>query len=78
MRRIPASVQVVGFLSKKAGELKSPVLSTLLMKIRDAPSPFAKVSGRSHPGWFGVQTLAVHPRIADWALGNQLQHLFSQ
>ena len=35
--------KVVGFLSKKAGELKSPVLSTLLMKIRDAPTPFAKV-----------------------------------
>jgi hypothetical protein len=35
--------QVVGFIAKKAAELKSPVLSTLLLKIRDAPSPFAKV-----------------------------------
>merc|ERR1719301_206001 len=35
--------KVVGFLSKKAGELKSTVLSTLLLKIRSSPSPFAKV-----------------------------------
>jgi hypothetical protein len=35
--------QVVGFLTEKANALKSVALSTLLMKLRDAPSPFAKV-----------------------------------
>ena len=35
--------KVVGFLTEKAKELKSMALSTLLMKLRDAPSPFAKV-----------------------------------
>merc|ERR1719359_97334 len=33
----------VGFLADKAKQLKSIALSTLLMKLRDAPSPFAKV-----------------------------------
>ena len=65
LRWVPSSVEVVGYLSKKAGELKSPVLSTLLMKIRDAPTPFAKVSGRSHQGCFVslVQRLAMHTRV---------------
>merc|ERR1719262_121757 len=35
--------KVVGFLADKAKQLKSIALSTLLMKLRDAPSPFAKV-----------------------------------
>jgi septal ring factor EnvC (AmiA/AmiB activator) len=38
-----ARKRVLGFLSSKATALKSAVLTTLLLKMRDAPSPFAKV-----------------------------------
>jgi len=35
--------QLVGLLSSKAETLKSAAISTLLIKLKDAPSPFAKV-----------------------------------
>merc|ERR1719201_2303430 len=35
--------QVLGFLTQKARELKSAALTTMVVKLRDAPSPFAKV-----------------------------------
>jgi len=35
--------QVLGFLTDKATVLKSAAIATLLVKIRDSPSPFAKV-----------------------------------
>merc|ERR1719409_1290649 len=38
-----ARKRVLGFLSSKATALKSAALTTLLLKMRDAPSPFAKV-----------------------------------
>merc|ERR1719321_307521 len=38
-----ARKKVIAFLSHKAEALNSKVLSTLLIKMRDAPSPFAKV-----------------------------------
>jgi len=38
-----ARKQLVGFLSSKAETLKSAAISTLLIKLKDAPSPFAKV-----------------------------------
>jgi len=42
-RDTAARKQTIGFLAKKAAMLKSTTLSTLLMKIKDAPTPFAKV-----------------------------------
>jgi hypothetical protein len=42
-RDTAARKQTIGFLAKKAAALKSTTLSTLLMKIKDAPTPFAKV-----------------------------------
>jgi septal ring factor EnvC (AmiA/AmiB activator) len=38
-----ARKKVLGFLASKATALKSTALTTLLVKLRDAPSPFAKV-----------------------------------
>jgi chromosome segregation ATPase len=38
-----ARKKVLGFLTDKAQTLKSAALTTLLVKIRDAPTPFAKV-----------------------------------
>jgi hypothetical protein len=35
--------KMINFLSSKADELRSPALSTLLVKMRDTPTPFAKV-----------------------------------
>merc|ERR1719389_540024 len=35
--------KVLGFLTQKARELKSAALTTMVVKMRDAPSPFAKV-----------------------------------
>merc|ERR1719155_8380 len=35
--------QVLNFLKRKARELKSTALTTMVVKMRDAPSPFAKV-----------------------------------
>jgi len=35
--------KMINFLSSKADELRSPVLSTLLVKMADTPTPFAKV-----------------------------------
>jgi hypothetical protein len=35
--------QVLNFLKKRARELKSTALTTMVVKLRDAPSPFAKV-----------------------------------
>jgi hypothetical protein len=42
-RDTAARKETIGFLAKKAALLKSTTLSTLLMKIKDAPTPFAKV-----------------------------------
>merc|ERR1719316_2256939 len=38
-----ARKKVIGFLSKQATKIDSVVLSTLLVKLKEAPSPFAKV-----------------------------------
>merc|ERR1719265_359597 len=35
--------KMINFLASKADELRSPALSTLLVKMRDTPTPFAKV-----------------------------------
>merc|ERR1719453_2242165 len=35
--------KMLGFLTQKAKELKSAALTTMVVKLRDAPSPFAKV-----------------------------------
>merc|ERR1719169_304613 len=35
--------KMLGFLTQKARELKSTALTTMVVKLRDAPSPFAKV-----------------------------------
>merc|ERR1719155_88820 len=35
--------KMLGFLTQKAKELKSTALTTMVVKMRDAPSPFAKV-----------------------------------
>merc|ERR1719421_1888596 len=45
VERMPAAARkkVIAFLSGRASALKSAALSTLLLKLRDAPSPFAKV-----------------------------------
>merc|ERR550514_1864831 len=45
VERMPAAARkkVIAFLSGRAAALKSAALSTLLLKLRDAPSPFAKV-----------------------------------
>merc|ERR550514_2091178 len=45
VERMPAAARkkVIAFLSGRASALKSVALSTLLLKLRDAPSPFAKV-----------------------------------
>jgi chromosome segregation ATPase len=45
VERMPnlARKKVIAFLSGRAAALKSAALSTLLLKMRDAPSPFAKV-----------------------------------
>merc|ERR1719271_721237 len=42
-QNVEARKKVLGFLAGKATALKSTILSTLLVKIREAPSPFAKV-----------------------------------
>ena len=38
-----ARKKVIGFLSRQATKIDSVVLSTLLVKLKEAPSPFAKV-----------------------------------
>merc|ERR1719191_2136420 len=45
VERVPSAARkkVMAFLSGRAAALKSAALSTLLLKLRDAPSPFAKV-----------------------------------
>merc|ERR1719353_1829697 len=38
-----ARKKVIGFLTRQASKIDSVVLSTLLVKLKEAPSPFAKV-----------------------------------
>merc|ERR1719271_792205 len=42
-QNVEARKKVLGFLAGKATALKSTILSTLLVKIKETPSPFAKV-----------------------------------